>query len=90
MSKAEKPLATDVPMPKPNAVHNLTLKELYKEIGIAIKNGLGDKKVLISDDDEGNGYHMLFFSVTEANEDFLYSNLPVPANKFLKEYVILG
>ena len=89
---AKKQEFNDVPQPRVE-IHNLTLKELYKEIGLAIKQGLGDKKVLITDDDECNGFHCLFHSVTEINEDFLYcAGLPfgVTRKSFLNDYVILG
>ena len=39
----------------------ITVKDLKKFCEDAIKNGHGNKTVLISCDDEGNGYHTLFF-----------------------------
>lgn len=40
----------------------MTVNELHIECEKLIKKGLGDKEVLISDDDEGNGYHGLFYT----------------------------
>ena len=43
----------------------LTLKDLYDAIKTQIEKGNGDKIVLVADDDEGNGYHPIYYSVTE-------------------------
>ena len=42
----------------------LTIKDLYKECKKQIDNGNGDKVIMISNDDEGNGYHYLWYSFT--------------------------
>ena len=42
----------------------MTVEELKMFCEIAIKNGYGNKTVLISQDDEGNGYHTLFYEFT--------------------------
>lgn len=42
----------------------LTVKELADFASTLVKNGLGDKHVLITTDDEGNGYHTLFYQFT--------------------------
>ena len=39
----------------------ITIKALKKECDKAIKEGFGDKKIMISADDEGNGFHGLFY-----------------------------
>ena len=38
-----------------------TVKELHEQCAKLIADGFGDKDVLISDDDEGNGFHSLYF-----------------------------
>lgn len=48
----------------------LTVKQLYKECKKLIDAGKGDKIIMISRDDEGNGYHYLWYSFTPA-EDIL-------------------
>ena len=40
----------------------LTVKQLLNECTIAVANGHGDKEVWISRDDEGNGYHGLYYT----------------------------
>ena len=69
------------------------------ELGLLCKNlvncGKGDKKIMISSDDEGNEYHELFFGFTE-NVDDLFSGeygpfLPCGVEKEnLKDYIVLG
>lgn len=45
-----------------------TVKELYNACKDQIKKGNGDKVIMISDDDEGNGYHYLYYSFTTMEE----------------------
>ena len=75
-------------------IHALTLDELYDEIKIARKAGLGKKKILLSNDDEGNGYHICFYSVTEIEDSEMmlkYGMLPFSVNKDnIGDYVLLG
>lgn len=42
----------------------LTIKDLYKECQKEIKKGNGNKVIMISQDDEGNGYHYLWYAFT--------------------------
>ena len=35
-------------------IHNLTVDELYAELAISRRNGDGKKKIMLSNDDEGN------------------------------------
>ena len=44
----------------------LTVKVLCEELMAQVKKGNGDKHILISDDDEGNGYHTLFFTICDS------------------------
>ncbi|MDE6947578.1 MAG: hypothetical protein K2P14_10395 [Anaeroplasmataceae bacterium] len=46
----------------------LTVKDLLKCCQIAIENGYEDCSIMISDDNEGNGYHYLWYSFTNAEE----------------------
>lgn len=46
----------------------LTVKDLYNECKTQIERGNGDRKIMISQDDEGNGYHYLFFGMTKGEE----------------------
>jgi len=47
----------------------LTVKELLYECKIAVAAGHGDKHIQISQDDEGNGFHSLFYGFTSDKED---------------------
>lgn len=47
----------------------LTVKQLTQLCMEQCKKGNGDKHVLISDDDEGNGYHTLFYSFTDSDTE---------------------
>lgn len=46
----------------------LTVKELAKLCQDEIKKGHGDYSIMLSDDDEGNGYHYLWYSFITASE----------------------
>ena len=71
----------------------ITVKELAKACAAQVKAGNGDKKILLSDDDEGNGYHQLFFLFSKP-EDCLGGdyppNAPRDAEKNPDKYIILG
>ena len=68
----------------------LTVKDLYNECLRQIKKGNGDKYILISDDDEGNGYHTLLFGIMDNKEELKYV-LELEHDKHeLNEIVALG
>ena len=46
----------------------LTVKELYKRCKEEIDKGHGDHVIMLSDDDEGNGYHYCWYAFTPAEE----------------------
>ena len=46
----------------------LTVRELAEACAELIRKGHSDKQILISDDDEGNGYHSLFFGFIDNKE----------------------
>ena len=43
-------------------VKGVTVGQLALACNVLINQGYGDKTILISDDDEGNGYHTLFYT----------------------------
>lgn len=43
---------------------NITIKELRDRLSKFVKAGLGDLQIVISDDNEGNGFHGLFYGIT--------------------------
>ena len=48
----------------------LTVKQLLKYCQIEIEKGNGDKHIVVSDDNEGNGYHGLFYAFTPCTEEY--------------------
>lgn len=74
----------------------LTIDELYRDLGKLRKQGLGSKRILISQDDEGNGYHELFYSVNPNIREFFTGNRYDPLLPYgvdideIDDYVILG
>lgn len=46
----------------------ITVKDLAKLCKVEELKGNGDKVIMISDDDEGNGYHYLWYSFQTAEE----------------------
>ena len=77
---------------KKNKYPALTIKQLAKLCAEEIKAGNGDKKILISSDDEGNGFHGLFYPFTTAQEeiDILYEHNYFHDPVDPKTVVILG
>lgn len=50
-------------------MNEITVKELLKLCQEQVSLGNGDKHIQISEDDEGNGYHGLFFGFTSEKEE---------------------
>lgn len=50
----------------------LTVNQLYSFCKKQIDKGNGNKHIIISDDDEGNGYHTLFYQFTDNAEELQY------------------
>lgn len=67
----------------------LTIDELIAAAVEAKKKFGGDKYVLISDDEEGNGYHECYFAFSLAT-DLADAYCSVPEDLGLEECVILG
>lgn len=67
----------------------VTVRDLYRYCENAISDGHGDKNIVISDDNEGNGFHGLFYDFTPVDEDFadlIYDSQTRSAN----DTIILG
>lgn len=47
----------------------ITVRELFEACEEQMKMGNANKQIVISDDDEGNGFHTLFFSFTSNPKD---------------------
>lgn len=75
----------------------ITVKQMYAALRDTVNAGLGDKKILLSNDDEGNGYHECFFAVTTDVKSFGFQDGHAPELPFNvspedaeKNYVIIG
>lgn len=71
--------------------NQFTVKELYLHLGdvLSKKPSLANKKIVISDDNEGNGFHGMFFGITDdvkGMEDLVYDSTTTNP----KDFVILG
>lgn len=53
----------------------IKLKDLYEESKKLMEAGHGEKSLVLSDDNEGNGYHGMFYTLTvitpENADDFI-------------------
>lgn len=73
----------------------VTVKQLADMCNNLVRGGKGSKKILISSDDEGNGFHELFFGFTEDASSLIEDACPPLApcgvtNKNINDYIILG
>lgn len=71
----------------------LTLKELKEQVDAAVAAGLGDKMVLISNDDEGNGFHMVWYDLCVDQENIrecVESSFADIGDRDLRDFVMLG
>lgn len=69
----------------------MTIDELIHVLVKENAKGNGGKHILISTDDEGNGYHELFFGVSPITDDFKGTDFSgVDFETAKKDYVILG
>lgn len=46
----------------------LTINDLKVLVDKAIKDGHGDKVINLSNDDEGNGFHKMYYAITPVTE----------------------
>jgi hypothetical protein len=80
-------------------MEQLTIDKLAELIAEQIKNGNGKKKIFISNDEDGNGYHGLYFGFTPAKDEneeldfFTASYLDKPheaIGKDINDFIVLG
>lgn len=67
----------------------ITVDQLWKMCVKARKEGKGSKYVLLSNDEEGNGFHECYFALTEA-ENAIGDYCERPYDLDLKDCVALG
>lgn len=68
----------------------LTVKQLALLCEEEVKKGNGDKNIFISDDDEGNGFHALFFGFEEDTEQYAESLFQIDNPEDYDKMIILG
>lgn len=66
----------------------ITVRELYAMCAEQIVKGNGDKHILITTDDEGNGYHTLFFAMDDNIENIRYA-LEIEHDHHTEDEVVL-
>lgn len=71
-------------------MNGITVKKLLKACKLEMKKGNGNKVVLISDDDEGNGFHTLFYRFTDAEEYRGVENRYFHDGQNIEDVVLLG
>lgn len=69
-------------------MEQMTVKALMEFCKKAIAEGHGDKMIVVADDNEGNGYHGLFYAFTAADDfiDDVYDSRSTDPDKI----IILG
>lgn len=68
----------------------LTVRELLKMCQAQVTKWNGDKHILISDDDEGNGFHTLFYGIDDTPEGIQYALELEHDHHNADEIVVLG
>ena len=71
----------------------LTVRELAVKCTKLIQSGFGDKKILLTNDDEWNGYHELFDGFFTTTGEALVGGQSTPVGvtkENIGNYVILG
>lgn len=67
----------------------ITVEQLLVLCREAINSGHGKKNIVISDDNEGNGFHGLFFGFSEIDE-YLEEDIYDSKTKSKDDTIILG
>ena len=71
----------------------ITVASLHRELRRQMREGNGKKMILLSNDDEGNSFHEMFYYVSRVSDCVTSdSQLPlgVTREQAEKDYVILG
>ena len=66
-------------------MEQMTVKALMEFCKKEIEKGNGDKMIVVADDNEGNGYHGLFYQFTEADDfvDEIYDSQSTDPDKII-------
>ena len=76
-----------------NKIKAITVEQLHVACGMLIRKGMGKRHILVTDDDEGNGYNELFCGFSPVTDTFPdESILPYGVTQDVaeKEYITLG
>ena len=68
----------------------ITVKKLLDMCNEQVKKGNGNKHILISDDDEGNGFHTLFYGISDDKESCKYAIELSYDDHDVNDIVVLG
>lgn len=68
----------------------LTINDLKRECEKQIKLGNGNKVIMLSDDDEGNGFHYCWYTFCKADEQMLEEYMIDKSIAELEDTIILG
>ncbi len=74
-------------------MQTLTISQLATILIKEVRKGNGDKKILLTTDDEGNGCHECFFGVSPTNNgtiDYMCMPYGVSYEDAYKNYMLLG
>lgn len=74
-------------------MEQIKLKDLYQACKRLMKEGHGEKSLVLSDDNEGNGYHGMFFTltvITPENKDGFIGLINDNTESDLKNIIIVG
>ena len=62
----------------------MTVRELLEHCRKQVAKGNGDKIIVLSNDDEGNGYHECYYAFTEeVRENDLWGTIDEPEKKII-------
>ena len=67
----------------------MTVKDLALLCIEEVKKGNGDKNIVLSDDNEGNGYHGMFYGFSEV-DDYFSEQIYDSHTKSAGDTIILG
>lgn len=68
----------------------LTINDLKRECEKQIKLGNGNKVIMLSDDDEGNGFHYCWYTFCKTDEQMLEEYMIDKSIAELEDTIILG
>ena len=68
----------------------LTIEDLLRECQKQIKAGNGKKVIMLSDDDEGNGYHYCWYTFSPADETSMDTYMIDERIAKMEDTIILG